>query len=97
MHEFGRLSLVVPNGIDCDKFYPDETAQTSKLHLISNGIQVMQTFCSGSDSLLQLSATYTKSVLLVGNPALPLKGFDRALQVLMAVNQVSGRISDDLG
>jgi len=74
LHEFGRLSLVVPNGIDCDKFYPDDTAQNSKLHLISNGIQ--------------LSATYTKSVLLVGNPALPLKGFDHALQILMAVNQV---------
>lgn len=38
--EFGRLSLVVPNGIDCEKFYPDETTQNQKLQLISNGIHV---------------------------------------------------------
>jgi hypothetical protein len=30
----------------------------------------------------------TKSVLLVGSPALPLKGFDTALLVLAAVNRV---------
>eukprot|EP00210_Caulerpa_lentillifera_P003532 g3369.t1 len=68
--EFGRLSLVVPNGIDCEKFYPAEKLNS---HSISDGSQT--------------SIKCTKSVLLVGNPALPLKGFDYALRILIAVSK----------
>lgn len=35
--EFGRLSLIVPNGIDCEKFYPAEGPSN---HSTSNGSQV---------------------------------------------------------
>ena len=38
-HEFGRLSLIVPNGIDCDKFRPDGTEPRSKLQFVTNGVQ----------------------------------------------------------
>ncbi|GMH38947.1 hypothetical protein BSKO_06845 [Bryopsis sp. KO-2023] len=72
--DFGRTSVVVPNGIDCNRFFPGERATPPTVKFITDGVQVC--------------ATVAKSVLLVGNPALPLKGFDIALSVLTAVNKV---------
>eukprot|EP00803_Ostreobium_quekettii_P011145 evm.model.scf_71.8 EVM.evm.TU.scf_71.8 scf_71:108681-110204(+) len=74
MQEFGRSSLVVPNGIDADKFRPGPRLGAAPFRLVSDGTRV--------------SAAVVKSVLLVGNPALPLKGFDVALAVLSTINQV---------
>lgn len=38
--EFGRQSLIVPNGIDCEKFYPGEGSPHATLHIVSSGSQV---------------------------------------------------------
>mmetsp|Transcript_6975 Transcript_6975/g.20372 ORF Transcript_6975/g.20372 Transcript_6975/m.20372 type:complete len:726 (+) Transcript_6975:386-2563(+) len=76
--EFGRASLIIPNGIDCHRFTPGARSnrQPSKtIHCTPRG-------------LAPPARAGERSVLLVGNPALPLKAFPVALAALAAVNQV---------
>lgn len=73
--DFGRASVVVPNGIDCNRFFPGERL-------------LLPSVDRGADPGDVQAAMAVKSVLLVGNPALPLKGFDVAITVLSAVNKL---------
>ncbi|EIE22198.1 UDP-Glycosyltransferase/glycogen phosphorylase [Coccomyxa subellipsoidea C-169] len=78
--QFGRSSLLIPNGVDCDRFFPGPPAAvppTAALTSPSKGQEKRGEEHAGR-----------RSVLLVGNPALPLKGFDVALAVLSMVNRV---------
>ncbi|KAK9815607.1 hypothetical protein WJX72_006662 [[Myrmecia] bisecta] len=75
-HEFGRHALIIPNDIDCERFCPGPRAlyPPDKVLLTTPGQKPRQ-FAA-------------HSILLVGNPALPLKGFDVAASVLVAVSKV---------
>lgn len=73
--DFGRSSVIIPNSIDCERFFPGERMVLPELKMITDGEQMPGVLA-------------TKSVLLVGNPALPLKGFDVAISVLTAVSKV---------
>ncbi|KAK9831116.1 hypothetical protein WJX74_003873 [Apatococcus lobatus] len=74
--EFGRSSLIIPNGVDCNRFFPGP----HQAHLPTNLL-----VASPAESIHQRAHC---SVLLVGNPSLPLKGFEVAIAALAAVNQV---------
>ena len=88
--QFGRAPVLLPNGVDCARFSPgvrstrppdatlepDPALDLDRVARLSGGI---------GGAALQERA---RSVLLVGNPALPLKGFDVALAVLAAVGRV---------
>eukprot|EP00884_Botryococcus_braunii_P014691 jgi/Botrbrau1/23222/Bobra.0041s0064.1 len=75
--EFGRRALVIPNSIDCQRFFPGPHAFVQPTMVI--GLPSTQGETDDLDGRM--------SVLIVGNPALPLKGFDVAIEVLMLANQ----------
>ncbi|KAL4448235.1 hypothetical protein ABPG75_005454 [Micractinium tetrahymenae] len=78
--EFGRSSLLVHNGIDCQRFRPgprDAVALASPARVLG----------PPSGQVAQPGGRPLPSVLLVGNPALSLKGFDCALATLALVQR----------
>lgn len=83
--EFGRNPLIIPNGIDCLRFTPGGFASQSPTRtLVCEGpAQVLPR----TSRQLQLQQQQRR-VLLVGNPALPLKAFGVALSALAIVNEV---------
>lgn len=92
LQEFGRHSIIVPNGIDCDKFFPkldlNEGEEHNSSTINTNELEIERGTGTGEEhSSNQIKKPY--SVLIVGNPALPLKGFDIALTILSAVNKMT--------
>jgi glycosyltransferase involved in cell wall biosynthesis len=79
--EFGRQPLIIPNGIDCHRFTPGPRS-----HIPPTATMLCVPGGQGLPPPPQREGE--KSVLLVGNPALPLKGFDVALAALAAVHRV---------
>ncbi|CAL5221708.1 g3949 [Coccomyxa viridis] len=75
--QFGRSSLLIPNGVDCDRFFPGPPSDVLPSAILSSPTKTQKGPKQGR-----------RSVLLVGNPALPLKGFDVAIAVLAMVNRV---------
>lgn len=75
--EFGRTSTIIPNSVDCNKFRPGPLS----CHPYSAVLTAPANECGEPRAGVQ-------SVLLVGNPSLQLKGFDVAIAVLSAVNQL---------
>ncbi|CAK0780281.1 hypothetical protein CVIRNUC_004997 [Coccomyxa viridis] len=76
--QFGRSSLLIPNGVDCDRFFPGPPTDVAPTAILSSPTKAQKGPRQGG----------RRSVLLVGNPALPLKGFDVAIAVLAMVNRV---------
>eukprot|EP00891_Asterochloris_glomerata_P003131 jgi/Astpho2/3131/fgenesh1_pg.00051_%23_96_t len=76
--EFGRHPVLLPNSVDCERFFPGPVAlQAPSAILVAPAVQ-------GKGH----TRPAIRSVLLVGNPSLPLKGFDVAINALAAINQV---------
>ena len=88
--QFGRAPVLLPNGVDCGRFSPgprsarppDATLEPDPALPLNLESRVAGGICGGAP------LERARSVLLVGNPALPLKGFDVALAVLAAVGRV---------
>ncbi|GAB4817162.1 hypothetical protein N2152v2_004208 [Parachlorella kessleri] len=76
--EFGRTSLLIHNGIDCQRFRPGQRSQLEPTTVLTASNYQEPPVSSGP----------LPSVLLVGNPLLPLKGFDVVIATLAMVNQV---------
>ncbi|KAI3426406.1 hypothetical protein D9Q98_008776 [Chlorella vulgaris] len=77
--EFGRTSMLVHNSVDCTRFTPGPLAAAALA-------QPCMVLCSRA---FQPPADGERrpSVLLVGNPGLPLKGFERAIATLGRVHR----------
>ncbi|KAK9815193.1 hypothetical protein WJX73_010532 [Symbiochloris irregularis] len=75
--EFGRAAICVPNAVDCQRFCPGPPADIPPSYILTT-VKGQRAHSGGAQ----------RSVLIVGNPALPLKGFDVAVAVLTAVNRV---------
>ncbi|KAL3150732.1 hypothetical protein ABBQ32_000515 [Trebouxia sp. C0010 RCD-2024] len=76
--EFGRASTLIPNCVDCERFRPGPLSSHPYTAVLTAPV------CQQGSQ----PKPGVRSVLLVGNPALQLKGFDVAIAVLAAVNQV---------
>ena len=90
--QFGRAPVLLPNGVDCVRFSPgvrsarppDATLEPDSALDLNINLGSRNASGIGGAALPERA----RSVLLVGNPALPLKGFDVALAVLAAVGRV---------
>lgn len=93
--QFGRQAHVVPNAIDCDKFFPSPQAEAARA---ASAALVSDHSCRGwIDSATAAGAPATagppvaptlrrgRRVLLVGNPGQAFKGWDMALSALEMV------------
>lgn len=76
--QFGRTSTIVPNSVDCDRFRPGPLSSHPYTAVLT----------APAKERCGHPKAGVRSVLLVGNPSLHLKGFDVAISVLAAVNQV---------
>jgi glycosyltransferase involved in cell wall biosynthesis len=76
--EFGRQGVLIPNSVDCKRFFPGPVTTAQPTAVLT----------AERSQGKQQQAAALRSVLLVGNPALPLKGFDVAITVLAAINQI---------
>ncbi|CAL8468850.1 g8391 [Coccomyxa elongata] len=81
--QFGRSSLLIPNGVDCDRFFPGPPAAAAPTAVLASPSKGHV-----QDKGAGAAPQGRRSVLLVGNPALPLKGFDVAIAVLAMVHRV---------
>ena len=99
--EFRRSSVLIPNSIDCERFRPgtpDENPALANDDLAASSAASSPRGNGNGSSIrraLEPSSveqpppvTPLPRVLLVGNPSLPLKGFDTALAALESVNSV---------
>lgn len=83
--QFGRAPVLLPNGVDCARFSPGARSPRPPDATLEPDPALNLESRVASVAALPERA---RSVLLVGNPALPLKGFDVALAVLAAVGRV---------
>ena len=86
--QFGRAPVLLPNGVDCTRFSPGARSPRPASATLEPdpALDLDIRFPGGVSGAAQTEQS--RSVLLVGNPALPLKGFDVALAVLAAVGRV---------
>lgn len=84
---FGRIAPVVPNGIDCAAWKPeDPEAQAAAKSALAASVVIPPSAPRPHSSHVLPTSGDTVSILLIGNPLLPMKNSTTALNVLNRVH-----------